>query len=276
MLKKKSVQKVADSHLDDREDDLGPYPHNVDSNPTQQKILERALRMSTIGLGVSAAANVALVGLIIAILPLKEVYPYLVTFKDSDDQVVALEPIGSSAPGIKYATEASVRQYVKLRHTFSPIESFMDAQWGKGSQLAAMTDSGEFGEFERAAGNERTQMMSRGFSRSIDIESATMINPGTWQVAFKTTETLGGNSGTLTPEISGPPTSQSSNTLPTNSGFGSGTQNVGVISVAPARTTRTWLATMTVDYQPQRISYDSRLLNPLGFTVTDYSVIERN
>jgi len=152
----------------------------------------------------------------------------------------------------------------------------MDAQWGQNSQLSAMTDAGEFGEFSRAAENERTQMMSRGFSRSIEIESATMINPGTWQVAFKTVETLGGNSGTLTPEISGPPTSQTSNTQTAPSGTTPTTQNVGVISLAPTRTTKSWLATMTVDYQPQRISYDARLLNPLGFTVTDYSVIERN
>lgn len=247
-------------------DDLGPYPADVDGSPTRQRVIERALRMTTIGLGVSAVSNVALVALMIGMMPLKEVYPYLVTFKDSDNQVVALEPISSGAPGIQYATEANVRQYVKLRHSFTPVNSRMDSQWGRDSQLAAMTSEDEFGQFETAAKTERAQMMSKGYNRQIEIESVTMIRPDTWQVAFKTVDSLGGRGGTLTAD----PTS----TLDASQ-VGSA-QTLATADLTPASSTKRWLATMNIAYEPQRVSYDKRLLNPLGFTVTDYSVTERN
>lgn len=266
--KEKSVT-LRKPDLDEREDDIGPYPAEVDSNPTKQRVLERALRMTTVGLGVSGATNVALVALIIAMMPLKEVYPYLITFKESDEKIVAIEPLSGDAPGIQYATEANVRQYVKLRHTFSPVESFIESQWGSSSQLAAMTESAAYAKFAEAAKSERTQMTTRGLSRSIDIESATMVRPDTWQVAFTTTETPGGSDGTLTAspgDVSNPGASIGSNT---------GT-NIGMINVNPPKVTKRWLATMNITYQPQRITFDKRLLNPLGFTITDYSVIERN
>ena len=273
--KKQSKKPVAKPEFEEtREDDLGPYPADVDSNPTKQRVLERALRMTTVGLGVSATANVALVALIIALLPLKQVYPYLVTFKESDEKVVAIEPLTADAPGIQFATEANVRQYVKLRHTFSPIESFINTQWGPDSQLAAMSDAGEYSKFAEAAVQEKTQMMTRGLSRSIDIESATMVRPDTWQVAFTTTETPGGNEGTLT---ASPATGAAQRPSVTGGfGTGDGVGGVPMINVNPPKVTKRWLATMNIAYQPQRITFDKRLLNPLGFTVVDYSVIERN
>ena len=246
-------------------DDLGRFPTDTDNNPTRQRVLERALRLMTIGLGASALINVALTAMIIAIFPLKQVYPYLVTFRESDDQVVALEPISAEAPGIQFATEANVRQYVKLRHSFFPVNTIMDAQWGPDSQLAAMTEMQEFKDFENSSNLERARMMTSGYTRQIDIESATMIRPDTWQVAFQTVDTLGGSGGTLTTD----PTVAMADSRP------DGMQNVSA-SAVPAASTKTWIATMTIDYQPQQVSYDKRLLNPLGFTVTDYSVTARN
>ena len=246
--------------------DLGPYPEKVNSSPSKQTTTERALRMTTIGLGVSAASNIAFVSLIIAMLPLKEVYPYMVTFKESDDQVVALEPISTSAPGIQYATEANVRQYVKLRHSFSPVNSIMDAQWGPASMLAAMTDEQAFGKFTQSSGAERAQLMQLGYNRQIEIESATMIRPDTWQVNFTSIDSRGGAGGTL-----------SSGILTQDSSSAEADPMASIqASMVPASTTRRWLATMTINYEPQRVSYDERLLNPLGFTVTEYSVTERN
>tara|TARA_B100000929_G_scaffold113502_3_gene89974 strand:- start:428 stop:1222 length:795 start_codon:yes stop_codon:yes gene_type:complete len=264
MFGKKDTPKSKATAAPTEGDQLGPYPADVDGNPTRQRVIERALRMTTIGLGVSAVSNVALVALIIGMMPLQQVYPYLVTFKDSDEQVVALEPISSGAPGIQYATEASVREYVKMRHTFAPINSRMDAQWGPDSKLAAMTAEDEYGQFDAAAKNERNQMMARGFNRQIEIESATMIRPDTWQVSFTTIDSLGGRGGTLTADPS------------TSIEAASGDTSLIQSDLTPPSATKRWLATMNIAYEPQRVSYDKRLLNPLGFTVTDYSVTQRN
>lgn len=245
-------------------DDLGPYPTDVDNNPTQQRILERALRAVTIVSVVEGLIIVALICLIIAVLPLKQVYPYLVTFRDKEQQVVAIEPLAKDAPGIEYATEANVRDYVTQRHSFSPVNSHMDAQWGEDSRLAAMSDPEEYREFEQASQVERTRMMASGYSRQIRIESATMIRPDTWQVNFTSYDSLGGHNGTLT--------ASTSQTMDSSSGR----QTILEADLNPKATSRRWLATMTVDYRPDQVSYDQRLLNPLGFTITDYSVTGRN
>ena len=246
-------------------DDLGPYPTDTDNNPAKQRVLERALRLVTIGLGASALINVALTALVISIFPLKQVYPYLVTFREGDEQVVALQPLMENAPGIQFATEANVRQYVKQRHTFAPVNSFMDMQWGPESQLAAMTDPEQYKKFETASQLERSKMMTSGYTRQIEIESATMIEPGTWQVAFKTIDSLGGAGGTLTAD---PTSSLRPGQV--------GPVNTTTTDLVPQAATKNWLATMTITYEPQAVSYDKRLLNPLGFTVTDYSVVARS
>jgi type IV secretion system protein VirB8 len=245
-------------------DDLGPYPADVDNAPTRQRILERALRAVTIVAVVEGLIVVALVCLLIAVFPLKEVYPYLVTFRDNQEQIVAIEPLAKDAPGIEYATELNVRDYVTQRHGFMPVNSHMDAQWGPESRLAAMTEAEEFKEFEQAATLERERMMASGFSRQIQIESATMIRPDTWQVSFTTFASLGGHNGTLT---ANPATTLDQSTQ---------RQDVMQANLDPTSKQRRWLATMTIDYRPDQVSYDRRLLNPLGFTVTDYSVTGRN
>ena len=52
--------------------------------------------------------------------------------------------------------------------------------------------------------------------------------------------------------------------------------NTTTTDLVPQAATKNWLATMTITYEPQAVSYDKRLLNPLGFTVTDYSVVARS
>ena len=247
------------------EDDLGRYPSVTDDSPTRQRVLERALRLVTIGLGTSALVNVALTAMVISIFPLKQVYPYLVTFREGDEQVVALQPLMDNAPGIQFATEANVRQYVKMRHSFAPVNSYMDMQWGPDSQLAAMTDTEQYKRFETAAQLESSRMMTSGYTRQIEIESATMIEPGTWQVSFKTIDSLGGSAGTLTAD---PTSTLTPSQIRSNDSL--------TADLTPQSSTKRWLATMTITYDPQSVSYDKRLLNPLGFTVTDYSVVARS
>lgn len=259
---------AAPSH-DERADDLGPFPADVDSNPTRNRVLERALRMTTIGLGVSALSNVAFVGLIIGLMPLKEVMPYLVKFSSENDQVVQIQPLNVQGDPVKYMAEADIRQYITLRHSFVPINSAMDDQWGPNSQLAAMTDENEFKEFQQTNQPERAKLMSAGLTREIKIESVSQINETTWQVNFTTTDAQGSSS---LPAILDP-------NAASGVGVAGSTSPVGMVGVSPLATgptVRSWVATMTIGWRPQTITYGERLLNPLGFTVTDYSVTARN
>lgn len=244
-------------------DDIGPYPAVVDDNPSMTKVNERAIRMLTIALVIVSFVAIGLMSLIVAIFPLKQVYPYLVTFKEQDNQVVAIEPLSRDAPGIQFATEASIRDYVTLRHSFYPIATKMDAQWGPGSRLAVMTAEGEYSDFSKNAVADRERMTSQNLTREITIESVTMIQPDTWQVAFRTEDSAAVNNGGLTTSL------EKSNSEVIG-------KDVVTTDLNPRINEKKWLATLNIDYTPQNVNFENRLLNPLGFTVLDYSVTARN
>lgn len=247
-------------------DDLGPFPAEVDTNPSQSRAQERALRAVSIVAIVSGMMNIALIMLLIMLFPLQKVFPYLVTFKSQDAQVVSIEPMDVTSPGALYATEDAVRDYITQRHSFVPVESAMKAQWGPGSRLAARTGVEIFQKFNEAIKAESTRMMAAGYTRSVTINSVQRIAQDTWQINFTTTDSLPTNGGTLTAQ--GAP-----GVKPTDGqGFGQAEAIAASQASVPTESSQTWIATMRVDFEPQRITYDKRLLNPLGFTVTDYSV----
>ena len=246
-------------------DDLGPYPGDVDNEPTQQRILERALRNVSIATLVSGMMNIALVMALVSVFPLQKVQPYLVTFKNQDNQVVSIDPLATDAPGILYMTEDNVKDYVVQRHQFVPIASHMEAQWGKDSRLAARTERELYDKFEKASKLELEKMMTGGYTRRIEIESVNRLSEDTWQVNFKTHDSLGGKNGTLTADPS--QVLAASRTNDPNAVLNA--------NLTPTETVQGWVATMRVEYTPTKVTYDKRLLNPLGFTITDYSVTAR-
>lgn len=246
-------------------DDLGPFPSEVDSNPSRSRTQERALRAVSIVAIVSGMMNIALIMLLIMLFPLQKVFPYLVTFKSQDNQVVSIEPMNMDAPGGLYATEDAVRDYVTQRHSFVPIEDTMKAQWGPNSRLAARTSVELYQKFTDPSRNEIQRMMTAGYNRTVEINSVQRISADTWQINFTTSDTLPTRGGTMTPAGITPQESTP------NQSFGEAVAQAQQPQV-PAVNKQTWVATMRVTYEPQRITYDKRLLNPLGFTVTDYSV----
>lgn len=257
-------------------DDLGRYPAEVDSNPSKERSQERALRAVSLVAIVAGMMCIALIMLLITLFPLQKVYPYLVTFKSQENQVVSIEPMSIEAPGMLYATEDNVRDYIIQRHSFVPIAATMSVQWGKDSRLAARTTPELYAKFADAARDETERMMTAGYARTIDINSVNRIAADTWQVAFTTHDALPTNGGTLSaaPFTAGQPGAPagapSSAPAPGTSAFAAA-QAQAQAGVEKTND-QTWIATMRVEYRPQSVTYDKRLLNPLGFTVTDYSV----
>lgn len=261
------------------EDDLGRFPGEVDTNPTKERALERALRAVSLVAIVAGLLCVALTMLLITLFPLQKVYPYLITFKTQDNQVVSIEPVSIDAPGILYATEDNVRDYVIQRHTFVPIEAVMKQRWDKDSRLAARTAPDLYAKFADASKSETTQMLTAGYARTLDLNSVNRISADTWQVAFTTHDALPTNGGTLSapPFKVGQRDGDGNVVAPTGPAPAPGTsafaQAQEQANQAVEKTNdQTWIATLRVEYRPQNVTYDKRLLNPLGFTVTDYSV----
>ena len=265
-----------DNGADEREmDQLGPYPQNVSDQPSRARIIEKALRSMTIVATVSGLMNIAMIMLVITILPLQRVYPYLVTFKNQDNQVVSVEPLDVNASSLVYATEDNVRDYVVQRHKVTPNQTLMNAQWGPGSRLAARTEDTAYTQFQATSQNELKDILTQKYSRDIDINSVTRINDTLWQVNFTTIDRLAsdtipvaGVAGISSAEAAAPTNGLAVNTAPST------TAALGAISSQDSR--QTWVATLRVAYQPKRITYNQRLLNPLGFTVVDYTVARRS
>lgn len=258
-------------------DDLGRFPAEVDGSPSRARTTDKALRAVSIVAIVSAMMNIALIMLIITLFPLQKVYPFLVTFKNQDNQVVKIEPMEVGAVGMDYATEDAVRDYVTQRHSYVPVESAMIAQWGPASRLAARTESTIYQKFLEASKTESERMMAAGYKREVSINSVQRIARDTWQVSFVTMDVPQTSMGTLLPpnltRSSG--TAAPSTSVPdVNAGGGFGAGNIAApapeMEVQGER--KNWVATMKVTYLPRSVNYGQRLLNPLGFTVTDYSV----
>lgn len=255
------------------QDDLGPYPQNVSDQPSRARIVEKALRSMTIVATVSGLMNIALIMLVITILPLQRVYPYLVTFKNQDNQVVSVEPLDVNTSSLVYATESNVRDYVVQRHKVVPNQTLMNAQWGAGSRLAAMTDESAYAQFQATSGKDLKDILTQKYDRDIQVNSVTRINDGLWQVNFTTIDRLANDSlpvagvaGVSSADAAA--TGLTVNTAPA--------ANAALGSISSQESRQTWVATLRVAYQPKRITYNQRLLNPLGFTVLDYTVSRRS
>lgn len=257
------------------QDDLGPYPQNVSDQPSRARIVEKALRSMTIVATVSGLMNIAMIMLVITILPLQRVYPYLVTFKNQDNQVVSVEPLDVNTSSLVYATESNVRDYVVQRHKVIPNQTLMNAQWGTGSRLAAMTDESAYAQFQATSGKDLKDILTQKYDRDIQVNSVTRINDALWQVNFTTIDRLAGDSV----PVAGIAGVSSADAAATGNGLTVNTApaaNAALGSISSQDSRQTWVATLRVAYQPKRITYNQRLLNPLGFTVLDYTVARRS
>ena len=243
-------------------DDLGEYPDNVSDQPSHQRAIERTLRAVTFVAVVSGLINVAQIMLLITLLPLQKVVPFMVTFKNQDNQVVRIEPLEVDAKSLRFATEDSVRQYVVQRHKATPDFAVMNAQWGPRSRIAAQTSLENYQKFRAAADSELKELVSRNYSRDVQINTVSLLpgSEGIWQVSFTTIDR---SAGQVIP-------------APSTGTFGTSTSvsTPGIVQQGESR--QEWVATLRVDYQPKRVQFNDRLLNPLGFTVIDYSVTRRS
>lgn len=251
---------AASSSAEEVRDELGEYPENVSDQPSYVRAIERTLRAVTLVAVISGLMNVAQIMLLITVFPLQKVVPFLVTFKSQDSQVVKVEPLQADTQTMRYASEDNIRQYVTLRHKVTPDFAVMNEQWGPKSRIAAQTQVDAYQTFRKAAEDELKQLVSQNYSREVQINNVTSLPGGTWQVSFTTIDHSAGQ------VLPAPPTG----------GFGANPigQTPGVVQTGESR--QEWVATMRIAYQPKRVSFNDRLLNPLGFTVTDYSVTRRS
>jgi type IV secretory pathway component VirB8 len=215
-------------------DQIGRYPAEFQVTALEGRRYLWTARAFAIGMYISLALNVMLVGSLVAITPLKRVEPFLVSFSKKDQQVVRLEPFARGMPGYAAMTEFVVQEYVKMFQEIIPDEKETLARYK--DYLQSRTDPGLYQSF---VGNELpkfAEARSKGVTRTVEVKGITKISEGLYQVEFITRDFDRSGTEILNGEL---------------------------------------VATMRVTFLPQKVDFNARFVNPLGFTVQQYSVSKR-
>ena len=217
------------------EDKLGKYPKDVDVPILGERRYLWVLRVFAVALGVSMSLNLALAFTVAAVFPMKRVEPYLVTFKEKNQQLVHVMPIQRNKEGFQIMTEGLIRQYMTLTEEIYPNQAAMNKKWGRGSFVAENSAPEVYQRFYTRALPALEEFLDRGWSRSVKLNSLEEVAPGFWNIDYET----------MVYDDQGEPLTQE-----------------------PER----WIASMTVAFLPRQVTYDRSLVNPFGFTVTAFGV----
>ncbi|MBD2745854.1 hypothetical protein IC232_03995 [Microvirga sp. BT688] len=188
--------------------------------------------------GISMALNVVLAIAVMQLIPLYRVVPFFVTFSDKSDQVVRIEPPTGNLRSLAILEEANVREYITMRNTITDDPQRTVYQWGTIVRL--MSAKAVYDQFLAETKPVYDTLKERRFTRSVSIKSLLKIQNGYWQVEFDVIDRR----------------------------IGSGLTDSG-------DERRTFVAQLRAQNVEQNISYDNRFLNPLGFTVTGYTVASK-
>ncbi len=182
----------------------------------------------------SVCCNIILVMAILQVIPLYRVEPFLLTFQNRAEQVYNIQPVKEGLRNQKAITEVFVREYVLLRSTFDRDIPEMEARWMPGGPLQEMSSPQIYQDFlNNTAKRALNIIRSRGLSREIKILSVNELTNGIWQVEYETRD--------MYPESTKPEVNY-------------------------------WTASLNVGYRKKTVKYGDRLKNPVGFTVTRYSL----
>ena len=182
----------------------------------------------------SICCNIVLLLALIQILPLYRVEPFLLTFQNRSEQVYNIQPMRDGIRNQKAITEVFVREYVLLRSTFIRDLPEMEARWMPGGAIQEMSSSSVYSDFiNNTAKKALSAIRSRGLRREIKILSVNELTQGLWQVEYETKD--------MYPDSDSPDVNY-------------------------------WTASLRTGYRKKTVKYGERLKNPVGFTVTNYSL----
>ena len=214
----------------------GVQPRTVDlfvANVGEKRYLWTARAFAVIT-ALSICCNIVLILAIFQVLPLYRVEPFLLTFQNRSEQVYNIQPIKEGLRNQKAITEVFVREYVLLRSTFDREIPEMEARWMPGGPIQEMSDPKVYQDFLANTANKALAVIrARGLSRDGKILSVNELTNGIWQVEYETRD--------MYPDSDRPEVNY-------------------------------WTASLSVGYRTKSVKYGDRLKNPVGFTVSRYSL----
>ena len=183
---------------------------------------------------ISLCCNLVLILALYQVLPLYRIDPFLLTFQNRSEQVYNIQPLQGGLKNEKAVTEVFIREYVLLRSTFDRDVAGMETRWMPNGPIQEMSSPKVYSDFlENTAKKALAAIRSRGLMREVKILSVNELSPGLWQVEYETRD--------MYPDSSRPEVNY-------------------------------WTASLRVAYRRKSVRYGDRLKNPVGFTVTAYSL----
>lgn len=225
--------------------------HYVTQNDVEQKTAKEAyykwlsrlvIFFTILSVGFFASASLVLFKL----APQVTVEPFLIIKQDDSSQMVRYEPIAKEMASNQMLMESFMKQYVTLRNTIINDANEMETRWMPGGMVNYFSSPKIFDEFYRKEVDQKMKKYAtEKLVREVEILSIGKVggeNSRVWKIDFKTYD--------LTPKL-------------TNDASGS-----------MLLRTKYWTASISATFVPDRIFIARRLMNPVGFTVIQYSQAE--
>lgn len=183
---------------------------------------------------ISFCCNIILLLAVAQVIPLYRVEPFLLTFQNKEEQVYNLVPLNKNMTSAKNVTEVFVRQYVLMRSSFNRDTKEVEARWMPGGAIQEMSAQTVYDDFVKNTANRALELIrTRKMIRDVRIMTVNELSQGIWQVEYETRDMF---PDSKTPEVN------------------------------------YWTASLRVAYRHKTVKYKERLKNPIGFTVTNYSL----
>lgn len=204
------------------------------ANTNEKRYLWTA-RAFAIIVAISLCCNVILLLAIAQVIPLFRVEPYLLSFQAKDEQVYNIVPYKDDLSANKSITETFVRSYVLQRSSIVNDIPEMEVRWLPGGPIQEMSSPAVYDEFINKTAKRALELIKRrGLERTVNIMTVNELGQGLWQVEYETRDMYPSSS---TPEVN------------------------------------YWTASLRVVYRQKSVKFNDRLNNPVGFTVTRYSLM---
>ncbi len=195
----------------------------------------RVIRFFAIYATASTMLNVVLGSAILQMLPLEKVDPLLLTTSDRSNQIVKVEPLQRNMQGFEIMTEVLCKEYVELRNTIVQDGKVMSKRFGPNGDMAKRSSPKVYEDFVKEMRNVIAEADKRHITRNVRI----LADPIKVDDNFYQVEF---------------------ETIDIENGV---------------ETRQAWIASMVVDFLPQKVTLTDRFMNPLGFTVTAYSTVRK-
>ncbi len=189
---------------------------------------------------ISLCVNIVLIVSILNMIPLNRITPFMLTFQDKTEQIVDIKPMIESTNDSTMAetiTESYARRYIVQRNTLLPDIDEMTTRWGPEGPIRYMSSPLVYKNFVDETKEVLNQARDSGLTRSVDVISVNRMTNDVWQAEIETKDM---SYGTSEPAVS------------------------------------RYTVLLRISYEKTEVKYSRRQKNPLGFTVTEYSIKPSN